>query len=310
MNTICEICFLDIVDCKVTHRCPESHIVCFTCLLTLSKDKNYLSCFCGNQVCYCNMNIPNDYMEKTIKLYLEFYERKYKESFIKIDGKELSKYFAFYQEKELNLLLEKINVLTERYSDKLQNIIGKREENEIFTIKKFRVDNIRIPPINCVVENCKGIINYDNKCTICNTEICNKCDSLVHEGECNQDISNSIKLMNNDVNFSVCPSCRIRIKREKGCSNVVCQCGFAFNIKTVKKNYYWRNNLRNQIIYRKYSNGKKYKKDSFCEFMRLCVIPDEHEFCIEGCHDNKKHRAIGIFYREFTRQICKLISRS
>lgn len=309
MSKNCEICFLDVTDCKVMHKCCKSHDVCFTCLLTLSKDKSYLSCFCDNQVCYYNLTIPIDFIEKTIKLYLEFYECKYKESFVNIDGREISKFFAFYQEKELNLLLDKINILAGKYSNKIQSIIGKREENEIFNIKKFKINNIRIPPINCVTQNCNGIINYDNKCITCNTEICDKCESLAHKGECNQDIYNNINLINNDVNFSICPNCRIRIKREKGCCNMTCKCGFQFNIKNVKKNYYWINNLQNKITYRN-NIKRKYNEDSFSEFMKSCVIPDEYESCIKNNSSNNRHRFIIVFYREFERQICRLISRS
>ena len=84
----------------------------------------------------------------------------------------------------------------------------------------------------CPVSDCRGFLNTNWVCGICENKICNKCNEIKKElHECKEDDIETMKLLHN--NTKPCPKCATMISRVSGCSQIWCPgCHTAWNWNT------------------------------------------------------------------------------
>jgi hypothetical protein len=90
----------------------------------------------------------------------------------------------------------------------------------------------------CPVDECRGFLNHQWTCGICDTRICKACNEPKEEEghECDQGNVETMKLLNKDS--KPCPSCGTLITKIDGCDQMWCTqttCHTAFSWRTGKK---------------------------------------------------------------------------
>jgi len=82
----------------------------------------------------------------------------------------------------------------------------------------------------CMFLSCKGYIE-DNKCNVCETEICEKCEKKKTENhECKQSDIDTVNYLKNVVK---CPKCSVNIEKSYGCNMMTCtSCKHTFDYQT------------------------------------------------------------------------------
>ena len=90
--------------------------------------------------------------------------------------------------------------------------------------------------MNCPSDDCRGFINIEGKCGLCNTKICLECREPENEHEehkCDPDAVKTVKLLRKDT--KPCPKCTVPIHKIDGCSQMWCVvCHIAFDWITGK----------------------------------------------------------------------------
>jgi hypothetical protein len=110
----------------------------------------------------------------------------------------------------------------------------------------------------CPVEECKGFLNEEWYCGLCEQHYCKSCNELLTENHtCDEDVVETMKLLNKDSKS--CPKCGTVIHKTSGCAQMWCiSCHTAFN---------WRTG---QI-----ENGRIHNPH-FIEFRRKTMMSREH----------------------------------
>lgn len=81
----------------------------------------------------------------------------------------------------------------------------------------------------CPNNACRGFVTDDFNCRLCNNKFCKRCrEKLSDDHACNEDVVNTIKLLDNDS--KQCPKCSTFIQKTNGCSQMWCTlCHTTFN---------------------------------------------------------------------------------
>jgi hypothetical protein len=110
----------------------------------------------------------------------------------------------------------------------------------------------------CPIEECKGFLNEEWYCGLCERHYCKSCNELLDENHvCDKDVVETMKLLNKDSKS--CPKCGTVIHKTSGCAQMWCiNCHTAFN---------WRTG---QI-----ENGRIHNPH-FIEFRRKTMMSREH----------------------------------
>ena len=84
----------------------------------------------------------------------------------------------------------------------------------------------------CPTEDCKGFMNEDWFCGLCDRHFCEKCNEEVCEGhECDPDAVKTMELLKKDT--KPCPKCGTMIQKLSGCAQMWCpDCHTAFDWRT------------------------------------------------------------------------------
>ena len=84
----------------------------------------------------------------------------------------------------------------------------------------------------CPVDTCKGFLNEEWYCGLCQVKYCNGCNEpLTDQHICDPDVVKTMKLLNRDSKS--CPKCGIVIHKTSGCAQMWCiSCHTAFNWRT------------------------------------------------------------------------------
>jgi hypothetical protein len=84
----------------------------------------------------------------------------------------------------------------------------------------------------CPIEKCKGFLNEDWYCGLCERKYCKECnETLTCNHECNPETVKTMKLLNKDSKS--CPKCGTVIHKTSGCAQMWCvSCHTAFNWRT------------------------------------------------------------------------------
>jgi len=84
----------------------------------------------------------------------------------------------------------------------------------------------------CPEEKCKGFLNHEWYCGLCDQRFCKECnEKLSDDHECDPDVVKTMKLLNRDSKS--CPKCGMVIHKLNGCSQMWCiSCHTAFDWRT------------------------------------------------------------------------------
>lgn len=103
-----------------------------------------------------------------------------------------------------------------------------------------QLENVRNTPIvnqrrfirKCPNEDCKGFLDMEWYCGICEIKYCKDCNEIqTPTHTCDPQTVETIKLLNEDSKS--CPTCGIVIQKSSGCAQMWCtQCHTAFNWNT------------------------------------------------------------------------------
>ena len=89
---------------------------------------------------------------------------------------------------------------------------------------------------SCPLENCKGFLNEEFICEVCDSNICKKCYIKVEKNEiknheCNPELVETFNTIKKEA--KPCPTCGEFISKISGCDQMFCvKCGTAFSWKT------------------------------------------------------------------------------
>ena len=92
----------------------------------------------------------------------------------------------------------------------------------------------------CPISDCKGFLNKENICDLCNTNICKKCYIKINKDDkdhiCDEELVNTFNAIKKEA--KPCPTCGEFISKVDGCDQMFCiKCGTAFSWKkgTIEK---------------------------------------------------------------------------
>lgn len=72
----------------------------------------------------------------------------------------------------------------------------------------------------CSVDGCKGGVNLDYRCVVCETEYCPDCREKKHKGKCDSKVVKTVKKIRNSSR--ACPKCAVNITKSEGCNQMWC----------------------------------------------------------------------------------------
>lgn len=95
------------------------------------------------------------------------------------------------------------------------------ERNRMYDIYMNGDNSSIIRVMKCVSDGCRGFLNNEYTCTLCNTQVCKDCHAVVHENHvCKQEDIDSVKLIREETR--PCPSCQTNITKTDGCDQMWC----------------------------------------------------------------------------------------
>lgn len=144
--------------------------------------------------------------------------------------------------------LKKIKELAEHNLERLKQGLEPIDNLSLAQNIKYNIDdkNIETPVKKtyvrtCPADGCRGFLNSDWFCGICDTSVCNKCHEILSSNSsssskehiCDKDNIASAQLI--DKETKQCPKCATKIFKRSGCDQMWCtQCHTAFSWKTGK----------------------------------------------------------------------------
>lgn len=136
----------------------------------------------------------------------------------------LTVHFISIKKQEKNLNLQKIE-LYKQIND-IDNKI------KLLNIYNNNLKNSFQYTYACPIDNCKGFLNNDFVCHICDNIICKKCYSIYDSHHsCDQTLVDTFNIIKKDS--KTCPTCGEFISKISGCDQMFCiKCGTAFSWKT------------------------------------------------------------------------------
>lgn len=135
----------------------------------------------------------------------------------------------------------------------IQEIKDKKIEISVIMIESGHIKNNSIKTKfikSCPTDNCSGFLNEDFHCSLCECDVCKKCDVIIENShECLPGNIETFKLMKKEC--KPCPKCGSIIYKISGCDHMFCtQCNTSYSWKTgemIKNNtnphyYEWMRN--------------------------------------------------------------------
>ena len=222
-----------------------------TCDVCCSEKAYFIKChYCNEKACRTcyETYILNESQDKCMfcsKTWtIEFIQSNFKSSFINNKYKLHKQTIMFEREKAL-LPQTQLEIEEDKKKEKIREQVAllreqqRKIERQIYLLtssldnneeKKEEKKNVNIIP--CSKNNCRGFLNDQSICGVCDTKHCKKCRVEVpqHDDEhkCNPDTLETIKMLEKET--KPCPKCHTRISKISGCDQMWCtQCKTAFS---------------------------------------------------------------------------------
>lgn len=307
-NIKCQYC-----DFEACRSCCEKYIL----------DKECLTCMDGS----CNK-------EWTRKFIVENFTKK----FISNELKAMNEKICFDREK--SLLPETLAFIEE---EKQKNLLKKQVEeikknirlltqqkNNLEIMIAYGGDVIKNTYNNkmCPDSECRGFLNNQNKCGICEKYFCKECNKLLNCKDdehhiCNKDDLATAKLLASDT--KACPNCRVPIHKILGCDQMWCvQCHTGFSWKTGKIEH----KIHNPHYYeyqRNQNGGTAPRNPGDYECGRTIVGPEgrnlfinirknfetliEYSTKLMGCNNNEKTNVLKTLFEKHKNKMERILKK-
>lgn len=211
------------IPCKCKYSCCKECAVKYT--LSSNKDIHCMNCK----------------TEWTREFVLEMFGKTFVNNTYKIHREQI------LYERELGLLQATLpNVEETIRKEQLKSEIKKLKEEKIkiqhdldtkrnLLYSKNIVSKNNIIVRKCPGENCKGFLNSDMKCSLCNCICCNKCREIIIDTDhvCDEEIVKNVSFIKKDAKG--CPACGTMISKISGCDQMFCvECHVSFSWKTLQ----------------------------------------------------------------------------
>ena len=254
-NIDCIVCY------ETTNEYSRKKITCPYCqdVYCLKCFKSYLLSSINMDCLSCKKELNMEFISSnTPRIFHNNIYRKYRATIDFNKEKSLlpdTQYLA-EQRREEEKIREKIKILRQEIMD--LNLCKKRKNQEINELRWQLNQNKRTRKKktfikSCPVENCRGYLDTNWICGICNMKICKKCEVQLtrvfiedeQKGEqedeqeehvCSDEILETIKFLKRDTRN--CPGCGIRIYKIDGCDQmwcVECKTAFSWNTGQIEK---------------------------------------------------------------------------
>lgn len=159
-----------------------------------------------------------DYREHRAKITVErersllpatqvYAERERKREQLPIEIKKIGE-----QIKQMTLEIERLK----REKTRLQYRLRNEDENEE---KSDKPTNTRFVG-HCPQRECKGFLDSEYTCGLCKNKACRSCRLPKHEGDCDKDTVETVRLLAKDTKG--CPNCGVPISKIDGCDQMWC----------------------------------------------------------------------------------------
>jgi len=235
---------------------------CVICTDVFNKTSNKLiKCYCHFECCktcakkyILSKNKKAHCMNCKVEWNREFMYTHFDTSFIKNEYKNFRENILY--EKELNMMpetqafieheIEKEYKINQIYSQ-IKNLQNEMKTLHT-TLNNIRYDTFKIQENNfirkCPNNTCNGFLSINFICSLCNTQVCEKCREIksndhglsrsegsLEQHICDENILKTIHLLKNDC--KECPTCRANIFKIDGCNQMFCtSCHTAFDWNT------------------------------------------------------------------------------
>lgn len=245
----CQIC-----DSKFEHRCPEkacplcANSACRQCWMKYFNERRDFRCmFCPNILKYSYLSniltkvyLQKEYRAKQSDILLAEQMHLLPQSMDAVVN-ERNKQNRIVQIKdeiaELTARIKQLKVEHTELQEKHIDIPQKDKQNREYTAP-------------CPIGECRGFIQKDGQCVLCDGKVCVKCMTVMNDGhQCKADDLASQETIRKSS--KTCPKCAVSIHKIDGCRQMFCtQCHVAFDyytgvIETSIHNphyYEWRRN--------------------------------------------------------------------
>lgn len=237
----CIVCFCPIdttpIKCSAINCDNYICIDCIQLLITYSKDNNLIptcpSSGCNAIYLYSKLN---PLLDKDI---MENYELACLNGIVKKKGDDIEK--EMEQERLLNKLREEKKVFVQStFPIAITRVANVALKHKLHTLEKSKrqhiTDKLKDSKRRCMNLICKGHLNSEMQCLLCESKFCNKCERLLIDGhQCKKDDIESLNYVNNMIH---CPTCNLPIEKSYGCNNMTCAyCGTHFDYNTGQGGY-------------------------------------------------------------------------
>jgi uncharacterized Zn finger protein (UPF0148 family) len=156
-------------------------------------------------------------------------------------NEDVLRYYLEHQPENHENLIERMRKTNEKLATKITRI-----EEEIVMIEPNALNDDYVPNLpnaqnvpkvrsliimKCPVDNCRGFVNNQYVCGLCNVSVCKRCRIIIEDKNkhtCNKDLVETVKLLVKDTKN--CPSCSTPIFKIDGCDQMYCTlCHTAFS---------------------------------------------------------------------------------
>ena len=229
----CEVCCETVKEFKIVSCISCKYNCCSDCvkhyLLDTTQDVHCMACHCAWSRDFMYSNFTNSFINKTLKVHREkvLFER------------ELSMLPATQPAADNELWCRDINQQIETFKNQKKMLLKQVNElsqsiNELnATLQRGAFDeNHSHMTRKCPGSNCKGFLNSELHCSLCNINVCAECnDTIDIDHVCDENTVKCMKLLASDS--KPCPSCGTFIHKLVGCDQMYCtSCNTGFSWKT------------------------------------------------------------------------------
>jgi hypothetical protein len=116
---------------------------------------------------------------------------------------------------------ERYQFVSEQFAaiKKTIDIVYKKQLNTI-TQKNIKILEEKTEKKFCMLSLCKGYLNENFKCLLCETEFCKKCERIkTGDHKCKEEDCESVSLIETMIK---CPKCYLPVEKSSGCNNMTC----------------------------------------------------------------------------------------
>lgn len=235
----CGVCFFKINDDENKFTCDHEKCDIHTCedcmdaLIRYSENESIMPA-CPNGECkgvYILSNI--DKLDKTVLIHY------YRACFNYLNHTDGDKVDKKIQQIELikKIRDERHKFLQQNFPGSINLVANISFKSKLAKMNKENAKFIKSKMMDmkksCPNTVCRGYLDNNCICVICDTEYCNMCETKKSNGhKCKQEDLDTVDMINNMIS---CPGCKIKVFKNEGCDSITCaHCGTKFLYSTGK----------------------------------------------------------------------------